>query len=388
MFGKRVRLFGLLGFNVYVDASWLIIAALITWSLAVGLFPGRLPNLSRAVYWWMGIGGTVGLFLSIVFHEMCHSLVARRYGLPMRGITLFIFGGVAEMENEPANAKTEFLMAAAGPISSFILAGFFAILAAEGGAYHWPRPVNGVLTYLSWLNGVLAVFNLIPAFPLDGGRIFRSALWAWKGRMAWATKIASSVGGGFGLLMIVLGLFRIFYGDFVGGMWTALIGVFLRNAAQASYQQLVLRRGLEGEPIRRFMRTNPVTIPNWISVAEFVDDYAYRYHYKMFPAVSDSGQAGCVDVASVREIPREEWRQHSVRELQRPCSPQNTVPSGMDAIHALMLMKRTGSNRLMVVDNGQLVGIVALRDLLEFLALKLDLEGPGRETSQNERKAA
>jgi Zn-dependent protease len=387
MFGKSMKLFRLFGFQVYVDASWLIIAALVTWSLAVGYFPGRLPSLTTEQYWAMGAAGAMGLFFSIVFHEMCHSLVARRFGLNMRGITLFIFGGVAEMEDEPASAKVEFFMAIAGPISSFVLAGLFAILALQGAGFGWPRPVNAVLSYLATLNALLAVFNLLPAFPLDGGRVFRSALWAWKGRLKWATRVASSLGSSFGVLLIVVGMFSVFRGNFIGGMWWVLIGIFLRGAAQASYRQLLLRRALEGEPVRRFMTPDPVTVPNWISLREFVEDYVYKYHFKMFPAVSDGALLGCADATLLRGISRDEWDRHSVQEILRPCSQQNTIGPGMDAVQALAIMKRTGSSRLMVVENGRLVGIVALRDLVEFLALKLDLE-ENREGSGQHPHAA
>lgn len=388
MFGKRLKLFSLFGFSVQIDASWLIIAALITWSLAAGYFPAQVKGLAVRTYWWMGVAGAVGLFASIVFHEMCHSLVARRYGLAMRGITLFIFGGVAEMEREPASAKAEFLMAAAGPLSSFVLAGGFYLSSGYAGGHGWPPPVVFVLAWLAAINTLLALFNLVPAFPLDGGRILRSALWAWKGKLGWATRIASAIGSGFGLALIVLGVIQIIRGDFIGGMWWFLIGMFLRNAAQASFQQLVLRRALEGEPIRRFMRANPVTVPNWISLREFVEDYVYRHHFKMFPVVNNGRLTGCVRVEFLKDIPRDEWERHSVQEVQTSCSWENTVSPDIDALRALQLMNRSGFSRLMVVDRGELVGIVSLHDLLEFLTAKLDLEGDEAGSERDQKKAA
>ncbi|HEX7415869.1 MAG TPA: site-2 protease family protein, partial [Smithellaceae bacterium] len=180
MLGRPLSLFKVFGFEIKVDISWLFLAALITWSLASGLFPEYYKDLPPAAYWWMGAAGTVGLFLSIIAHELVHSLVARYYGIPMKGITLFIFGGVAQMEDEPPNPKAEFMMAVVGPLSSFLIGIFSFLLYYLGEKSGWPVTVNGVLAYLAWLNTVLAVFNLIPAFPLDGGRILRSALWNWK----------------------------------------------------------------------------------------------------------------------------------------------------------------------------------------------------------------
>ena len=188
---KRIGLFQLFGIRVRLDASWFIIAALVAWSLATGAFPSLYPRLTPRVYWLMGVVGTIGLLLSIVIHEFFHALVARRHQISIRGITLFIFGGVAEMGVEPTNARAELTMAAAGPVASIVLAllgqGVSGI--ARGS---WPVPVTGVITYLAMINGALAVFNLLPAFPLDGGRIFRAALWIWKKDLAWATRIAWS----------------------------------------------------------------------------------------------------------------------------------------------------------------------------------------------------
>ena len=190
----------------------------------------------------MGVCGALGLFGSIVFHELCHSLVARRYGLPIKGITLFIFGGVAEMEDEPQNPKTEFLMAAAGPASSVLLFLIFhgLSMATENA---WPTVVNGVISYLGWINGTLAIFNLLPAFPLDGGRVLRSALWKYKDDLRWATLVASRTGSLFGFGMIFLGILSLLRGNFIGGVWWFVIGMFLRNTSQMSYRNLGSRHG-------------------------------------------------------------------------------------------------------------------------------------------------
>ena len=374
MFGKRLRLFKLLGFEVRIDWSWIIIAVLIAWSLSTGLFPFHYKNLSTQTYWLMGIAGAAGLFLSIIAHEFCHSLVARKYGLPMKGITLFIFGGVAEMSDEPPSAGTEFLIAVVGPLSSLAIAAVFWGIYRMGIAADWPQAVNGVVAYLSMINALLAVFNLIPAFPLDGGRILRSILWGWKGNLRWATRISSSIGVGFSILLILLGFIRILGGNFIGGMWLGLIGLFIHGAAKMSYQQLITRKALEGEPLKRFMQTDPVTVPDSLTVEKLVEDYIYRYHFKLFPVVDSNKLRGCITTKKVKEIPRDQWGKKTVGEVADPCSAENTIDPESDAVKALSAMRRNNASRLMVVKNDQLVGIIALKDMLEFLSLKVELD--------------
>jgi len=375
MFGNRIKLFKLLGFEVRVDWSWIIIAILIAWSLSKGVFPSYYKNLSPQTYWWMGIIGAAGLFLSIIAHEFSHSLVARKYGLPMKGITLFIFGGVAEMEDEPPSAKVEFMMAIAGPLCSILIALIFYGIHAAGKQAGLAQPINGVVGYLGWINGILAGFNLLPAFPLDGGRVLRSILWGVKKNLRWATYVSSRIGSGFGILLIVLGVIQVFRGNFVGGMWWFLIGMFLQGAAKASYQQLLTRRALEGEPVRRFMKTDAVTVLPSISLDELVEDYIYKYHFKMFPVVEDHDRLlGCVTTRQIKEIPRAEWARRTVGDVASQCTPENTIEPQADAMKALSIMKQTGASRLMVVEGGRLVGIIALKDLLELLSLKVELE--------------
>ena len=375
MFGNRIKLFKLLGFEVRIDWSWIIIAILIAWSLSRGVFPSYYKNLSPQTYWWMGIIGAAGLFLSIIAHEFSHSLVARKYGLPMKGITLFIFGGVAEMEDEPPSAKVEFMMAIAGPICSILIALIFYGIHAAGKQAGLAQPINGVVGYLAWINAILAGFNLLPAFPLDGGRVLRSILWGVKKNLRWATYVSSRIGSGFGILLIVLGVIQVFRGNFVGGMWWFLIGMFLQGAAKASYQQLLTRRALEGEPVRRFMKTDAITVPPSISLDELVEDYIYKYHFKMFPVVEDHDRLlGCVTTRQIKEIPRTEWGRKTVGDVASQCTPENTIEPQADAMKALSTMKQSGTSRLMVVERGRLVGIIALKDLLELLSLKVELE--------------
>jgi Zn-dependent protease len=370
-----VTLFNLLGFKIQVDWTWVFLAVLVTWSLAVGYFPLGHKGLSQATYWSMGVTGALGLFGSIILHELSHSIIARRYGIPIKSITLFIFGGVAQMDKEPPSAKAEFLMALVGPIASVLLALGFYCAQVIGTAQHVPEPVLAVFGYLTFLNGLLAAFNILPAFPLDGGRMFRAALWQWKHDLRWATQLASRVGAGFGLVLIGFGLLNLIGRNVVGGIWLILIGLFLRTAAHSAYQQLLTRRAFEGEPVRRFMTTSLVTVSPDLSVNQLVDEYIYRYLHDLFPVIKDSRLLGCVSSRQVRNVPREEWDRHTVRDLMTPCTDQNTIDAETDAIKALSLMNRTGNTRLLVREDNRLVGIIALKDILKFLSLKLDLEG-------------
>jgi Zn-dependent protease/CBS domain-containing protein len=373
MFGRGIKLFNLFGFAIRVDLSWLILATLVAWSLARGLFPYYYPGLGLSTYWWMGIAGALGLFISIIFHEFWHSIIARKYGLPISGITLFIFGGVSEMTDEPQEPKTEFLMAIAGPLSSFFLGGvFFLVAAVQGGL--WPPPVRGVLIYLASINVLLGIFNLLPAFPLDGGRVLRSILWKVKGNLRWATRIASKIGGGFALGMIFMGILSFLSGNLIGGFWWFLIGLFLRNASQMSYRQVLIRRALEGEHVNRFMKPDIVTVRPSTSLEELLNGYVYKHHFKMYPVVEEERLVGVVTLAQMKEVPREEWAMRTVGEVAERCTESNTIDPDADAVRALERMGQNRNSRLMVVERGKLVGILALKDMLDFLSIKLDLE--------------
>ena len=377
VFGNPIKLFKILGFAIRIDPSWCIVAALVTWQLSTLALPVWVPGRPAAVYWVAGVVAAFAYFLSVVLHELSHALVARRYGLEMRGITLFIFGGVAEMPREPPTAQAELLIAAAGPAASFGISLAFGAGYAVATAAGLPAMAAAVCGLLGGLNAMLALFNLVPAFPLDGGRVLRAVLWGWSGSLRRATRIASGVGAGFGLLLVGLGLISTVRGSW-SGLWLVLVGFFVRNAAQASYQQLLLRRALEGEPVSRFMQTDPVTVPRAISVLDLVQGYVYRYHFKMFPVVDDGGRLlGCVTTRKLRELPREEWDRQTAGAVTERCGPENTVRADTDAMQALSTMSRTGASRLMVVDGDRLLGILSLKDLLRFFSLKMELEGTG-----------
>lgn len=374
MFGKRISLFKIFGFKVKLDLSWFILALLITWSLAKGFFPLYFKDLPNATYWWMGVAGTLGLFVSIILHELSHSLVARRYGIQMEGITLFIFGGVAEMNDEPPSPKAEFLMAVVGPLASIVIALVSYLIHIFGNQQEWSLPVNGIFLYLGFMNLALAIFNLIPGYPLDGGRMLRSVLWHWKKNIRWATRISSEIGAAFGLGLILLGVVSFIFGNIVGGIWWVLIGFFLRNASQMSYQQIFIRKALEGEQVMRFMKTDLITVPASTSINELVESYIYKYHHKMYPVMDDSGLIGCVTTRSVKEIPKDHWSSREVGEIASPLSDDNSIVYNADAMESLSKMSRTGNGRLLVLKDGKLVGIITLKDMIEFLSMKMDIE--------------
>jgi Zn-dependent protease len=370
MFTKRFKIFSLLGFPVYLDLSWFVILFVLVWSLSVGYFPVVYQDLTGASYWMMGIGGALALFASVVLHELGHAVVARRYGIEMKGITLFVFGGVAEMAGEPPSAKAEFMVAVAGPIVSIALAGLFFLVSQPA----LPVQVHGVTAYLAFINFMLVIFNMVPAFPLDGGRVLRSILWHARDNLTWATKITSQIGAGFGVALIALGIFMLFGGNFIAAVWFFLLGMFLRGAAQMSYQQLLLRTALQGEPVYRFMQPNPITVPTTVPLDSFVRDYVYRHHHKLFPVVDNGHLLGCMTTEKLKTLPPDQWPSRTVGDAMQPCSPDNVIEDTAEVTQALNRMSEQALPRMIVVHHGELVGILALKDLMEYLTLKSELE--------------
>jgi Zn-dependent protease/CBS domain-containing protein len=375
MFSRQGTLFDILGFKVRLHRSGIFLAALATWWLARGYFPDYYLGLSDSTYWWMGAVATIGLFGSLVFHEFAHALVARRYGIPINSITLFIFGGVAQADKEPPSPKTECLMAIAGPLSSFALSAGLYLAFEVGYQIHLPLPALGVLGCLAFANSLLGGFNLIPAFPLDGGRALRAGLWHWKKDFRRATQWASRVGSIFGLLLMLSGGVQFITGNFLVGSWWVVIGFILRGAAENSYYRVVAGTMLGSEPIQRFMTPNPVTVSPDLFVDKLVEEHFYRSLHTMYPVVDEARLVGCVSSKQIAGIPRDQWKRLTVRDVAAPCSDDNTVDIQIGALAALAIMNRTGNSQLLVMDGDRLVGIVTLKDLLKLLALKLDLEG-------------
>jgi Zn-dependent protease len=377
VFGKSYQILRLAGFSVRVHPSWFIILVLITWSLATGWFPMIVPGLDLTTRVLLGVAGALGLFASILLHELSHAIVARRSGVPTKSITLFLFGGVAEMEQEPQSPQTEFAVAIAGPAATAVIIGllWLGALFLAGEAQTLSR---AVVDYLIVVNIVLLAFNIIPAFPLDGGRVLRSILWRVKGDLRWATRVSARLGGGFGAALIVLGIFGAIGGNLIPGMWMALIGLFLRGAAGMSYEQLLLTRMLQGEPVSRFARSEVVSAPPDITLDRFVQDYLYKHHFNAFPVVENGRLLGTIEAKDIRAIPPGERAGTHVRDLIKPASEETTIQGEQDAVEALAKMRKNSLARLMVVSPaGQLEGVLSLSDLLELFHLKLELEGAG-----------
>lgn len=374
MLKRKIALFKLLGFTVSLDVSWGIILFLVVWSLSKGFFPSYFPGLGIQTYWWMGVVGAIGLFVSIIIHEFSHALIARKYGMKIKGITLFIFGGVAEMQDEPSTPKSEFLMAIAGPIASFTLSVLFSALAQVAETMKFSVPVIALLSYLSTINLLVAVFNLIPAFPTDGGRVLRSLLWWMRGDIHWATQLASRISLMFAVLIIFMGFMHMTGDNAIGGLWWILIGAFLFFAANASYQRLLIKESFEGKTVRHFMNTAPVTVPFDISLQAFVDRYLYHYHYKMFPVVKGGKISGLITVQMLKQHTHEEWKHLFVGQVMEAPNPSNSIALDTPIDDALNRMSESGTTRLLVVEDDRIIGILTLKDLLEYIALKMELE--------------
>lgn len=369
MFGRRINLFKLFGFEVRLDLSWILMAILVTWSLAKGLFPATAPRLPESTYWIMGVVGTIGLFASIVIHEFFHALVARLRGMKMNGITLFIFGGVAELGDEPPDAKTEFLVAIAGPIASVGLAGLLWLTQALLGDVA-PTSVLAVFGYLAAINLVLAVFNMVPAFPLDGGRILRSAIWHFGGSLRKATRIASGIGSLFGMLLVVLGVVAFVTGNIFTGIWWFMLGMFLQAAAAGSYQQVLLKQALSGVKVENVMKAAPVAVPASTNIRDFVENYVFRYPLDIFAVEDRDAIVGVIANDQVRELPREQWEWTTVGSLAKPLSPENTVSTKTDVMKAMAKMNQTPASALLVMDGERLNGILTMADISRFFAVR------------------
>ena len=371
MLSNRIDLFTILGFRVSVDLSWTVLAVLVTWSLATGYFPEVVEGIRPKAAWWLGVIGALGLFASIILHELAHSVVARRFDIPIRGITLFIFGGVAEMEREPPSAKSEFYMAIVGPIMSHVLAALFYLFA---GAV--PGELGKALfVYLAVINFILATFNLVPAFPLDGGRVFRAAMWWKAGDFARATRIGAALGRTFGMVLIALGVFSLISGNAIGGMWQALLGFFIITASRSSEMQMVMKTGLEGVRVGQIMLRDVVSIPSDTPLDEAVEAYFYTSHHSAYPVVRGDRVLGTLRSEDIGRVAREDRATTRAVDVVNPQGRVGQVGPDLPVLDAIRMMQKRGSGRLLVVDRtGALVGLLTMRDILDYLSVRQQLD--------------
>ncbi len=369
----NIRIFKAFGIPVELNISWFIIFALVSWSLVSGYFPSAYPHLSVAAYWIMGLAAALLLFVSVLLHELGHSYVAKTRGVPIKRITLFLFGGVSQLSKESADPRTEYLIAIAGPGVSFALMVIFFIFyrivsdASQGG------PVAPVLKYLVYVNGILGTFNLIPGFPLDGGRLLRAFIWKVTGDLQRSTYIASKVGGAIGLAFVAFGFISVFLGRFVFGLWMVLIGFFLRQAAQASYLQVVVTNTLKGVKVGDIMKAEVVTVAPDITVQDLIDNYFFRYHYDCFPVTEGGNLRGLVTLESIRHVPRERWQDTPVSEVMLKDLERLRVRPQDDAAEVLRRVVRDRCGKMPVVDRDKVVGIITRKDIMEALRIFSDL---------------
>jgi Zn-dependent protease/CBS domain-containing protein len=364
------RLFGI---EVGIHYSWFIIFALVTWSLAVGFFPVLYPGWPTGTYWVVGAISAILLFAAVLVHELSHSLVAKREGLPVSSITLFIFGGVSNITREPGSPGEEFWMALVGPLSSLII-GIVAGAAAFA-VSGFNEQLTAVLFYLAIINLLLAFFNLVPAFPLDGGRVFRSIVWSITKDLTRATRIASIVGQGFAYLFIFGGILWAFSGNILSGLWFVLIGWFLNAAAEAAYRQVRTEELLKGVSVQQMMTRDVETVEPSISIRQLVDDYILPHNRRALPVVEDSELVGIITLYDVRNVPRSEWDFTLVRDVMTPRDRLYVLHPDDEVAQAFGILSQQDINQLPVLDKGKVIGFVTRGHLLRFLQTRQEIRG-------------
>lgn len=378
---RGIPLFTVLGIRVVADYSWFLIAALIAGSLTVGWFPSVLPHRTLGQYILLGVITAFFFFASVLVHELMHSIVAVLSGIPVRRITLFLFGGVAEISKEPSDPRTELKIALAGPATSAVIAavcwGAVVLMGTEPA-----RPgLQLAVLYLAVANTFLLGFNLLPGLPLDGGRVLRAIIWKATRNLRKATYIASTAGKALAGLLVIGGLLAILSGDYIiPGLWFIFIALFLRQAADRSYQQLLVREALGGVRIASVMTTSVVTVPPNITLAELIDTYLLRHHFTCYPVVGDRGPVGLITIKAVKHVPREVWGQTPVSAAMIPLAPEVSLGPDDDIPTAMQKMAASGLGRLPVIDErGALAGIVSRRDIMSYLQIRSDLSSESGE---------
>jgi len=373
--------------------SWFLAVFLIAWTLAAHFFPQTLPEHAgrRGAYWGFGVTAALGLFLSVLLHELGHCFVARRFGIPVRGIRLFVFGGVAELGSEPKRPGHEILIAIGGPVVTMLLIVVFQgllalVLAASDitwdlsgeflqlrGGTLLSAGAAAVLFYLGLINTVVLLFNMIPAFPLDGGRVFRGIVWAISGNYLNSTRVAGGIGIFFSWLLFVGGFWIAFQGNLLGGVWLFFLGTFLQNAAQSSIAYAQLQQLLRGVSVAEMMRRDPITVDARLTLREIADRYFLRHPYKAYPVVQDGRFVGMLTLRALQRLPHEEWDLHRAGDVATQQGTLPTVHPEEPVLTALRKLAESGQSRLPVVSNGDLVGLLCGRDVMELMEIRSGL---------------
>jgi len=365
------RIARIFGIDVNIDSSWLIIFVLITWTLAGSYFPDQYPDWAIWLHWTVGVITSVLFFASVLAHELAHSLVAIRQGEKVRSITLFIFGGVAQITEEPDRAFKEFFMAIVGPLSSLVIALVFGILwlAVRG----FSQPVGALAYYLAYINASLAFFNLIPGFPLDGGRVLRALIWGLSGDLRMATRTASWFGQGIAFLFMLWGIWQVFTGAFINGLWIAFIGWFLRNASISGYRQVVIRDMLRDVQVEDLMSRDFEAVSPALTIQELVDDYVLRRRDHAYPVADGDRLRGIICLHDVRAVPRQQWASTLVGEVMTPWEKLATVSVEDDGNTVLASMNTHNVGQLPVVEGDRVIGMLRRGDVLRFMQLRGEL---------------
>ena len=366
------------GIPLRLHYSWFLIFALVTWSLAASYFPSTNPTWSLSMKIGAGLITSFLFFGSVVAHELMHSLVARREGIPVQSITLFALGGVSQITAEPKTPQDEFRMAIVGPLSSLVLGGIF------WGIWFTLRPVTttaaqfvgGITYWLGLINLLLGVFNLVPGFPLDGGRVLRSLLW-WRSRnLQRATRIASNTGRGVGFLFIFGGIYFIFTGNWFNGIWLALIGWFLESAAVGSYRQLLLQDMLKGHVASEVMSRDCLMVPPDITVQRLVDEHILTSGRRCFPVVSYGRVEGMITMDNIKAVSRDLWNTKLVREVMTPLDRIKSVKPNEDLSTVLQILAQNDINQVPVLQDNNIIGMVARDNIIAFINIRGELGRP------------
>ena len=361
---STISLGRILGIPIGVDYSWFLIFALLTWSLATSYYPAEFTDWPVAQYWVMGAVTVILMFASVLLHELGHSVVAMRYKIPVRSIRLFIFGGVAQIGTEPPSAIAEFWIAIAGPITSFALALFFGLLQVFIVEL---TPAMALAKYLAYINGTLALFNLIPGFPLDGGRVFRAIVWGSTHSLRKATLIAASLGRLIAYLFIILGVWQMFSGNLGNGLWIAFIGWFLESAASSQIQQQTIQDMLTGHRVADTMRRDYTTIRPEISLEQLVNEYILGSGRRSLVVVQDDKVVGLLTVHDIKKVQRSDWPATTAAQVMIPVDQMKRVRPETELVDALGDMDRDGVNQLPVMLNDQLQGVLGRDDVISLL---------------------
>lgn len=371
MLGSGVKIGRWFGVDVSIDGSWAVIALLVGWSF-YGLYQIQFPELDGGITLVLAAVTAALFFSSVVLHEVSHAVMARRRGVPVEGITLFIFGGVTKTKQDAQRPGDEFAIAVVGPLTSIAIAGALWIIVnfTEG---LLPGTIRFGLGYLGWINLALGVFNLLPGFPLDGGRVLRAILWRTSGNMAKATRRAANVGRFLAAGLIALGLFVLFGGNF-GGLWYAAIGWFLLQAATASGAQVAVSQILRGVTAGDLMSPDPRTIPASASLREAVDEYFLRYDHSAFPVRGDDGDLiGILTLRAIRQVPSDQWEVRQAWSAMTRIADAVTVPVSAPMDEVIEQLREPGHDRVLVVDGSDLVGIITPGDIARWIRVSQEL---------------